>query len=107
MSWDAVFESVCPIARSLSVLGDRWTMLIMRELSMGVHRFDEIQAQTKMSSHLLAARLKRLEQDGVIERRPYNERPPRFDYHATAQGRELDPILLAFRAWGMKWGGYL
>lgn len=107
MSWNSVFESVCPIARTSSVLGDRWTMLIMRELSMGVHRFDDIQAQIKMSSHLLASRLKRLEQDGVIERRKYSDRPPRYEYHATQKGKELDPILLAFRSWGMKWGGYL
>jgi DNA-binding HxlR family transcriptional regulator len=70
---------------------------------MGVHRFDEIQAQTGMSSHLLNTRLKRLEADGVIERRLYNERPPRYEYHATQKGRELDPILMALRSWGQKW----
>lgn len=103
MSWDSVCESVCPIARSLAVVGDRWTLLILRELSMGVHRFDDLQAQTGMSSHLLTTRLKRLESDGVIERRLYSERPPRYEYHRTQKGRELDTVLMALRSWGQKW----
>jgi DNA-binding HxlR family transcriptional regulator len=106
MSWDEVDESVCPIARSLSVVGDRWTLLILRELSMGSTKFDEIQAQTGMSSFLLSTRLKRLEADGVIERVPYSDRPLRYEYVTTAKGKELDPVLLALRGWGMRWGGY-
>jgi DNA-binding HxlR family transcriptional regulator len=103
MSWDEVSDSVCPIARSLALVGDRWTMLILRELGMGSHRFDALQAQTGMSSHLLTLRLKRLESDGVIERRQYNERPPRYEYHKTQKGRELDPMLMMLRTWGRKW----
>lgn len=103
MSWDSVCETVCPIARSLAIVGDRWTLLILRELSMGVHRFDDLQAQTGMSSHLLTTRLKRLEGDGVIERRLYNERPPRYEYHPTQKGKELDPLLMVLRSWGRKW----
>jgi DNA-binding HxlR family transcriptional regulator len=105
MSWDEVCESVCPIARSLSVVGDRWTLLILRELSMGSRRFEEIQVQTGMSSFLLSTRLKRLEKDGVIERRLYSERPPRYEYHTTEKGRDLDEVLLLLRAWQMKWDG--
>lgn len=105
MSWDdACGNTVCPVARSLSVVGDRWTLLILRELMMGVRRFDEIQAQTGMSSFLLSTRLKRLEKDGVIEKRPYSTRPPRFEYHTTQKGKDLDEVLLLLRAWGMKWG---
>jgi len=103
MSWDEVNDSVCPIARSLALVGDRWTMLILRELGMGSHRFDALQAQTGMSSHLLTLRLKRLESDGVIERRQYSERPPRYEYHKTQKGRELDPVLMMLRTWGRKW----
>lgn len=103
MSWDEVSDSVCPIARSLAIVGDRWTMLILRELGMGMHRFDELQAQTGMSSHLLTLRLKRLEKDGIIERRQYNARPPRFEYHTSAKGKELDPVLMMLRTWGRKW----
>lgn len=106
MAWDEVCDSVCPVAKALSVVGDRWTLLIMRELMMGVTRFDEIQAQTQMSSFLLSTRLKRLEADGVIERRQYSDKPVRFDYFATAKGKELDPVILTLRAWGMKHGGF-
>lgn len=106
MSWDEVDESVCPIARSLSVVGDRWTLLILRELSMGSSKFDEIQAQTGMSSFLLSTRLKRLEADGVIERVSYSDRPVRYEYFTTEKGKELDPVLLALRSWGMRWGKY-
>lgn len=105
MSWDEVGDSVCPIARSLLMVGDRWTMLILRELAMDVHRFDELQAHTGMSSFLLSTRLKRLESDGIVERRQYLERPPRFEYHATAKGKELDPVLMMLRTWGRKWLG--
>lgn len=106
MSWDTLCESVCPIARSLSIVGDRWTLLIMREISLGVRRFDDIQAQTEMSSFLLSTRLKALEKEGVLERRLYCERPKRFEYFATGKGKELDAVLLALRSWGMRWGGF-
>ena len=104
MGWDEeVGATVCPIAKSLSAVGDRWTLLIMRELSLGVRRFDDIQAQLGASSYLLSTRLKRLEKDGIIERKLYNEKPERYEYHATAKGRALEPIMLMLRAWGMKY----
>ncbi len=104
MGWeDEVGSTVCPIAKSLSAVGDRWTLLIMRELSLGVRRFDDIQAQLGASSYLLSTRLKRLEKDGIVERRLYSERPERYEYHATPKGRGLDPILLMLRAWGMQY----
>jgi DNA-binding HxlR family transcriptional regulator len=105
MSWDEVSGSVCPVGRSLALVGDRWTLLILRELGMGTHRFDELQAQTGMSSHLLTTRLKRLERDGIVERRQYSARPLRYEYHATAKGKELDPVLMMLRSWGRKWQG--
>jgi DNA-binding HxlR family transcriptional regulator len=77
----------------------------MRELGMS-RRFDDIQAQTGMSSHLLSMRLKALEEDGVIERRLYNEKPKRYEYYKTQKGKELDSVLVAVRAWGLKWGEY-
>jgi DNA-binding HxlR family transcriptional regulator len=103
MKWDDVSESACHIARALSVVGDRWTLLIMREIGLGgVRRFEEIQAQTGMSSQLLAARLKRMEEHQVIERRAYQNKPDRYEYHATLEGKELDSVLLALRGWGMR-----
>ncbi|PRY04453.1 helix-turn-helix domain-containing protein [Paraburkholderia sp. BL25I1N1] len=106
MSWDETSESLCQIARGLSVFGDRWTLLIMREISMGVRRFEDIQAQTGMSSNLLAMRLKRLEEDEIIERRQYSTHSNRFEYYATPKGKELDGVLLAIRAWALRWGGF-
>jgi len=103
MKWDDVSESACHIARALSVVGDRWTLLIMREIGLGgVRRFEEIQAQTGMSSQLLSARLKRMEEHRVIERKPYQSNPDRYEYHATLEGKELDAVLLALRGWGMR-----
>lgn len=106
MAWDETSESICPIARGLSIFGDRWTLLIMREIGMEVRRFEDIQAQTGMSSNLLTMRLKRLEEDGMIERRPYGDRNNRFEYFATEKGKELDAVLLAIRSWGQRWGGF-
>jgi len=76
----------------------------MRELFLGTKRFDDIMAQTGMSSHLLSARLKRMEGDLLIERRRYTDCPPRFEYYATTKGKQLDAVLLVLRAWGMRWG---
>lgn len=106
MGWEGISDSLCPIARALSVVGDRWTLLILRELTMGNRRFDDLQAQTGMSSNLLAQRLRRLEEEGVIERRLYQDRPKRYEYHATEKGREFDAMILMLRNWGMKHGGF-
>jgi DNA-binding HxlR family transcriptional regulator len=106
MGSDEMSESVCEIARALSVVGDRWTLLIMREIGMGMRKFEEIQAQTGMSSHLLSTRLKRMEQEGLVELKLYSDRPPRNEYHATQKGKELDSVLLTMRAWTMRWGAY-
>ncbi|MBB4010125.1 winged helix-turn-helix transcriptional regulator [Allorhizobium taibaishanense] len=103
---EAVEETLCPIARALSVACDRGTLLIMRELSMGSHRFDDLQAQTGLSPTLLSARLKRLEETGIIERRIYSSKPQRYEYHATDKGMDLDAVLVMLRAWGMKWTPY-
>jgi DNA-binding HxlR family transcriptional regulator len=106
MAKDEICETLCPVDRALSVMGDRWTLLIMRELSFGVHRFDEIQAQTGMSSFLLSTRLKTMEKQGLLEKRLYNKRPPRYEYHRTKKGAGLDAVLLMLRSWGMQYGGY-
>lgn len=103
MSWDEISESTCQIAGALSLVGDRWTLLIMRELFLGATRFDQIRTQTGMSSHLLTTRLKRMEADGLIERRRYDAKSPRHEYAATAKGKELDAVLLVLRAWGLRW----
>jgi DNA-binding HxlR family transcriptional regulator len=96
-------ETLCPVARSTALVGDRWTLLIVRELLAGTRRFDELQAQTGATAQALSARLKRLEADDLIERRIYSHRPVRHEYFLTAMGADLYPVILALRAWGERW----
>ena len=91
---------VCSIADALEVLGERWSLLVLRELGFGVHRFKDIQVNTGAPRETLALRLRTLEEAGVIERRRYCEHPPRDEYLLTAAGRELLPVLGALREWG-------
>jgi DNA-binding HxlR family transcriptional regulator len=93
----------CPVARAQDVVGDRWTVLVLRELFMGNQRFEEIQAQTQATPQMLAARLKKLEADRLIERRPYSSRPLRHEYFLTEMGLAFYPVLMALRAWGETW----
>jgi len=91
------------VARSAAVVGDRWTVLVLRELFAENHRFEEIQAQTGATPQMVAARLKTLETEGLIVRRAYSERPLRHDYHLTKKGEAFYPVILALRAWGETW----
>jgi DNA-binding HxlR family transcriptional regulator len=101
--WGEFAETLCPVARSTAIVGDRWTMLVVRELFAGSARFDEIQAQTGATAQMLSARLKRLEAEGMVERRVYSQRPLRHEYALTPMGRDFFPVILAFRAWGETW----
>lgn len=96
-------DTVCPIALAQRVVGDRWTVMVLRELFLGSRRFEEIQAQSQATPQMLASRLKKLESDGVIERRAYNDRPLRYEYHLTKMGLAFYPVFLALRAWGETW----
>lgn len=91
---------VCSIADALDVVGERWSLLVLRELGFGVHRFNDIQINTGAPRETLALRLRKLEEAGIIERRRYSDRPPRDEYLLTAIGKDLDPVLLALRQWG-------
>jgi DNA-binding HxlR family transcriptional regulator len=93
----------CSLAAALEVLGERWSLLALREIGYGVHRFARIAGYTGASRDILADRLRKLEAAGVIERRLYNEHPPRYEYHLTEAGRELFPVMLALYEWGDKW----
>jgi DNA-binding HxlR family transcriptional regulator len=106
VSWDNLGKSACAVARALVIVGDRWTLLILRELFLGVFRFEEIQAETGVSSHLLSARLRRLEAQGILKRMAYSKRPPRYEYRLTKKGMDLYPVILGLKAWGEKWAGF-
>lgn len=90
----------CSVARTLEVVGDRWALLVVREALLGDHRFDEMQRRTGAPRDILAARLKKLVASGVLERRLYQERPARYEYHLTESGRELHTVITALRQWG-------
>jgi DNA-binding HxlR family transcriptional regulator len=91
---------VCSIARTLEVVGDRWTLLVVRDVALGRKRFDELQASLGVASNVLTDRLNRLVDEEVLERVLYSERPERFEYRLTKKGRELGVALLALMQWG-------
>ncbi|OAR22149.1 HxlR family transcriptional regulator [Streptomyces sp. ERV7] len=93
----------CAIAQALDVVGDWWTLLIVRDAARGVHRFDALQRELGMSRKVLAERLKLLVEAGVLTREPYQERPVRYEYRLTPRGRALLPVLIALQDWGDTW----
>jgi DNA-binding HxlR family transcriptional regulator len=97
------YHQICPIARTLDVLGDRWTLLIVRDLMLGARKFkDFLEASPSIPTRVLAARLKMLEAEGIVERVPYSARPPRDEYHLTDVGRSLRPLMDVMLRWGME-----
>jgi DNA-binding HxlR family transcriptional regulator len=103
MKWDDVGSMPCSVARALSVVGDRWTMLVIRNAFLGVRRFDDFQTTLGVTRHVLAERLARLVDEGVLVKQAYQQRPVRHEYRLTDKGRDLHPILLMLTAWGDKW----
>jgi DNA-binding HxlR family transcriptional regulator len=90
----------CSIARTLEVIGDRWTLLIVRDVFLGKRRFDELLESLGVASNVLTDRLSRLVDEGILERVAYSERPPRYEYRLTPKGTELRVPLLALMQWG-------
>jgi DNA-binding HxlR family transcriptional regulator len=93
----------CSIQRSLDILGDRWTILVLRDAFRGVRRFDDFRRDLEIARPVLADRLKRLVGHGVMVRHLYCERPPRYEYRLTAMGMALSPALVALMRWGDEW----
>jgi DNA-binding HxlR family transcriptional regulator len=93
----------CSIAAALDLVGERWSLLVIREVSLGNHRFSDIARGTGAPRDRLAARLGALVAAGVLEKRPYSDAPPRSGYHLTASGRDLLPVLQALLQWGDRW----
>ena len=102
MKFSELDDNWCPVARTLSIVGDRWTLLIIRDCFMGMSKFDEFANSTGMTRHILAARLKKLVEAGILERRAYSDRPKRYDYVLTDKGKELGPALTALKDWGRR-----
>ncbi|MCO4318770.1 helix-turn-helix transcriptional regulator [Phyllobacterium sp. 21LDTY02-6] len=95
----------CPIARSLALIGDAWSMLIMRDAHAGLTRFDEFRRSLGIAPTMLTARLAALTGEGILEKRRYSIRPPRDEYVLTEAGRDFLPVLFAIGAWGRKHRG--
>jgi DNA-binding HxlR family transcriptional regulator len=96
-------EPDCPIAQSLGAIGDGWELLIVRDLARGLGRFDLLADSLNISRKVLAERLAGLVDSGIVEREPYQDRPPRFAYRLTARGPALLPVLVALQDWGDRW----
>jgi DNA-binding HxlR family transcriptional regulator len=93
-------DQVCSIARTLELIGERWTILIIRDAFLGVRRFDEFQRSLGVARNVLQGRLERLVEHGILERKRYQERPERFEYRLTEKGLDLWPVVVSLLAWG-------
>jgi len=93
----------CSIARTVDVIGEPWSPLIVRNIYVGINRFDQLQENLGISRKVLAERLRWLAEQGVLDRREYSARPPRYEYVLTAKGLELFEVLMVMVAWGDKW----
>ena len=100
---DADTRSPCPVACSLDLLGDKWTLLVVRDLLLGKKTYSEFQKSPEgIPTNILAERLKRLQAAGIIDKTEYQQRPVRYAYRLTEKGRDLQPVLLAMIDWGNK-----
>lgn len=99
------YEDPCPIARSLSFLGDAWSMLILRDAHFGLTRFDQFRKSLGIAPTMLTKRLTTLTEEGLLEKRLYSERPPREEYLLTDAGRDFLPVLMVIGAWGSQYRG--
>jgi DNA-binding HxlR family transcriptional regulator len=97
-------QKSCPVARTLDIIGERWTILLLRDLFLqGARRFQDFQESLAgVAPNTLSARLKAMEEHGLISRRVYSDHPPRLEYHLTDKGKSLGPVLKALREWGQR-----
>ncbi|MFL5846169.1 MAG: winged helix-turn-helix transcriptional regulator [Solirubrobacteraceae bacterium] len=95
-------NQVCSIAGTLELIGERWTLLILRDIFLGIRRFDDLQRELGIARNVLRDRLNLLVDADILEKRPYQERPPRFDYRLTEKGIDLWPVMHSMMSWGDK-----
>jgi DNA-binding HxlR family transcriptional regulator len=94
---------ICSIARSLELVGERWTLLVVREIFHGRRKFSEMQRSLGVARNVLTSRLQRMVDEGILERRPYSERPERYEYFLTEKGLDLWPVMIGLMRWGDKY----
>ena len=100
MRWNELSLERCSIARTIAVIGDRWTLLILRDCFLRIRRFDDFETRLGITRHILADRLKKLVEAGVLAKKPYGERPVRHEYRLTQKGLDLYPVLMSIVHWG-------
>jgi DNA-binding HxlR family transcriptional regulator len=100
MRWESLAREDCSLARALAVLGDRWTLMILRDAFLGVRRFDDFQQSLKIARRVLSERLALLVEEGVLRKVPYQEKPLRSEYRLTEKGLALYPALISLVHWG-------
>lgn len=97
-------RSPCPLANALDIVGDKWSLLVIRDLILGARTYSELQqAPEGIPTNILANRLKRLQEQGIIEKQAYQQHPPRYFYHLTDKGNGLKPVLLEMVKWGLEY----
>jgi DNA-binding HxlR family transcriptional regulator len=97
-------RDACAVGAALDHLGERWSLLVLREAFFGVRRFEDLRRNTGAARNILADRLARLVDDGILRRELYNERPPRYEYRLTEKGLDFYPVIVTLARWGTKWG---
>ena len=105
MDSEKEISGTCPVDRGLSRVGDRWSMLILRDLERGLTRYEQLRTSLGIAPNILSRRLAALTEAGLLEKRRYSQRPPRDEYLLTDAGRDFLPILMAIGAWGRKYNG--
>lgn len=103
MRWEDLDREACSVARTLSVVGDRWTLMVLRECFLGTRRFEEFETRLGIARHVLADRLKKLTDAEVLSKSAYQERPRREEYRLTEKGRDLYPVMMTLAQWGDKY----
>ena len=98
-------SGTCPVDRGLMCVGDRWSMLVLRDIERGLTRYEQLRTSLGIAPNILSRRLATLTGAGLLEKRRYNQRPPRDEYLLTEAGRDFLPILMAIGAWGRKYNG--
>ena len=97
-------RSECPVTNALEIIGDRWTLVIVRDLFLGKKTYGDFQVSPEgIPTNILSDRLKRLESAGVVEKIPYQDKPVRYEYHMTTKGKDLGKVLKALKEWGLKY----
>ena len=100
MKWGELAEQRCSVARSVAVIGDRWTLMVLRDCFLGIRRFEDFERRLGISRSIIAGRLKTLTDEGVLRREAYQDRPVRHEYRLTDKGLALQPVMMAIVHWG-------